>query len=66
MPSIVDRGPDGIVYRAGRNLPLIDLDLLTLLFGMFATPCLIMLKMLKIRRSDNSLPTRLTTQPGSR
>ncbi|TPX07721.1 uncharacterized protein E0L32_010617 [Thyridium curvatum] len=32
MPSIVDRGPDGIVYRAGRNLPLIDLDLLTLLF----------------------------------
>lgn len=35
MSTIVEKTPDGTIYRAAKTYPIPDLDLLTLLFGKY-------------------------------
>lgn len=33
MTTIVEKTPDGVIYRAAKTYPVPDVDILTLLFG---------------------------------
>jgi hypothetical protein len=36
MTTVVEKTRDGIIYRAAKTYPVPDLDVLTLLFGVYA------------------------------
>jgi hypothetical protein len=41
MTTLVEKTPDGIIYRAAKTYPVPDVDVLTLLFGKYFQGCVV-------------------------